>query len=401
MKAAEPDIVVANFMDSSLHALAAKGNLSTVGETYNPNKAYRKVIHFTPHEKDLAFSGHFGDYRIELVSYRYYSINPIFFIAALGRVVRALRRFRATIVRGRLPYLGSLLGCIGAKLLGLPVVVSLGGDNRISQAMEGRYNFNSRMISFGMEALVLRLCDRIIVPNRFTLDYVARIIGARRATAKGVVIPWQIERIPAQPADDIATLARVGLPSDAALVPIIGFLNRYKFTDKLYDALEGWRPAPARPFAFVFCGDGPLRLEGERRFAGRADIRFLGWQERPVIHALLRQAAFVLVPMSGFVLLEAASLGKPVITSRVEWHAELVEHGRSGMLVEPSEPLEWRRAIETLLGDPDAAASLGGALKARFERDYAPEQAKQRELALYRQLLAERARESAAVALGR
>jgi glycosyltransferase involved in cell wall biosynthesis len=113
----------------------------------------------------------------------------------------------------------------------------------------------------------------------------------------------------------------------------------------------------------------------------------MGWQPRAVIHGILRRAGLVLVPMSGFVLLEAASIGKPVITSRVEWHSELVEDTKTGLLVDPTSPQEWRDAIDRMLGDPDLAERMAAALRAEFLRGCTPDRAKRLELDLYNSLV--------------
>ena len=376
---------VANFMDSRLEDLQRKGVLATAPDVYNPGRAYAKVVHFSPYSSDAALADELQRGGIELICYDPRPRHPLRALRDVVRIVRILRRERINIIRGRLPYVGSLIGCIAGRILGIPCVVSLGGDNRIAQELGGHFYFQSRMLSYGMEALVLRLCSRIIVPNRFTASYVAGIIG-QRALQKCIVIPWMIEEVPQAGREDASVRARLGLADDAALVPIIGFLNRYKFTDRVFDAIAALDlPQGARPI-FVFCGDGPLRAEGERRFAGRADVRFTGWQERAIVEALLREAAFVLVPMSGFVLLEAASAGKPVVTSRVEWHSELVTDGETGMLVDPAEPQQWTSAIAAMLAEPDRAQAMGRALRQRYLADYRPERARALEIALYQEL---------------
>ncbi|HUK60475.1 MAG TPA: glycosyltransferase family 4 protein [Stellaceae bacterium] len=376
---------VANFMDSRLEDLKRKGVLAIAPDIYNPGRAYAKVVHFSPYASDAALTDELRKRGIELQCYDPRPRHPLRALRDVVRIVRILRREHINIIRGRLPYAGSLIGCVAGGILGIPSVVSLGGDNRVAQELSGRFYFGSRMLSYGMEALVLRLCSRIIVPNRFTASYVARIIG-QRARDKCVVIPWMIEEVGPAGADDAGLRARFGIAEDAQLVPIIGFLNRYKFTDRLYDALDMIElPRGPRP-VFVFCGDGPLRADGERRFAGRADVRFIGWQERAVVASLLRAAAFVLVPMSGFVLLEAASAGKPVVTSRVEWHSELVADGKTGLLVDPEAPRQWADAILRMLAEPERAAEMARALGARYREEYRPERARALEIALYQEL---------------
>lgn len=383
-------MIVANFMDSSLKDLVRKGVLESAPELYNPRRTFEHVFHFTPYADDLELAEFFAPSRISLVSHPCSHPMPHRFLGAVYLAWRLLRREHVDVVRGRLPYLGSLIGCIAARLRGVPSIVSLGGDNRIGQERSGVYQMKSRYLSYSVEWVTLKLATRILVPNRFTKKYVGRIIGTAAAERKCVVIPWPSRPVPEFEADAPDLAALFGLVPTDIIVPVIGFLNPYKYTDVLFRMLEDG-PLIGRhgQVAVVcFCGDGPLHETGVRRFAGRRDVRFLGWQDQRVVRALLRRADVVMVPMSGFVLLEAASLAKPVVTSAVEWHSELVADGRSGLVVEPTDADSWRDAVQRLLTMPLEARAFGAELQATYWRDYAPERAVDGEIALYRDLAA-------------
>lgn len=165
---------IANFMDSSLLDLERKGVLSGASEIYNPQGAYELVLHFTPHEADLALSSHFSSNRIRLVHHPAGWISPKRIFKALALARRLFRQEKIELVRGRLPYLGSLIGAIAARLCAIPFVVSLGGDNRIGQTRNGEYYYGSRRISYAMEHLVLRLASSISFPIRSRYDTSAR-----------------------------------------------------------------------------------------------------------------------------------------------------------------------------------------------------------------------------------
>jgi glycosyltransferase involved in cell wall biosynthesis len=364
-----------------------KGLLATVPEIYNPDRTFRRVIHFTPYIEDEQLSDFFMPWNIEVVSHRAVTKNPFQLALEAIKVFAKIRQEKVDLVRGRLPYLGSLLGCLSARVLRIPSVVSLGGDNRIVQVAEGKYHYNSRFVSFTTEKLVLLLTTKIMVPNRFTSGYVAQIIGPERAKNKTVIIPWRCEAIEQTDPNEPNVNDRFHLSEKALIVTIIGFINRYKYSHVLFEALDSWLPSSVQPVVFVFCGDGPLRQDGEKRFSKRDDVLFIGWQDRAVVHALIRRASIVLIPMSGFVLLEAASMGKPVVTSRVEWHSELVEDMVSGRLVDPEDPMQWRSAIEQLLRAPETASKFGRALKRTFDADYSPDRSKLLEIELYRELI--------------
>jgi D-inositol-3-phosphate glycosyltransferase len=63
----------------------------------------------------------------------------------------------------------------------------------------------------------------------------------------------------------------------------------------------------------------------------------------------------------GLVALEAAACGVPVVAAAVGGLRTLVEHGRTGYLVEDRDPAMFARSIDRLLRDPVRAAEMGEA----------------------------------------
>jgi len=63
----------------------------------------------------------------------------------------------------------------------------------------------------------------------------------------------------------------------------------------------------------------------------------------------------------GIVYLEAGSYGKPVVAGNVAGAVDAVEDGRTGLLVDPSDPTAVAGAITRLLLDRDLARRLGAA----------------------------------------
>lgn len=391
-----PVLRVANFMDSALEKLEQKGNLSHAVALYNPRGIAEKVIHFTPHPGDARFAKLFEHQRVEIYPFfdssaKGYLTKLFGALKALMRVVGKLRVERVNIIRGRLPYFGSLFGCLAGRWLGIPSVVSLGGDNRLPQKREGRYYFGSKWVSFSLEKLVLLLCNSIIVPNAFTRDYVASIIGKGRANSKAVIIPWILDVQP----DCVPELTsehwrRLGINPDLPIVLIVGHLNRYKHSMEMYEVAAKILEQKGRQIQFVFCGDGPLRRDGETRLQALTGAHFVGWQPNLVVLALMRRAAVVLVPMSGFVLLEAAALGKAVVASRIEWHGEIIRDTDNGFLVEADAIEEWCQRILWIIDHPAEARSMGQRLRAGFDAEYSAENALAKEAELYFHLVASR-----------
>jgi glycosyltransferase involved in cell wall biosynthesis len=67
----------------------------------------------------------------------------------------------------------------------------------------------------------------------------------------------------------------------------------------------------------------------------------------------------------GLVIVEAMALGKPLVATRLAGPTEIVEDGKSGLLVPPGEPRPMAAAILRLLEDPRLASRLGEQARSR------------------------------------
>jgi glycosyltransferase involved in cell wall biosynthesis len=72
----------------------------------------------------------------------------------------------------------------------------------------------------------------------------------------------------------------------------------------------------------------------------------------------------------GMSVLEAASFGRPVICSSHGGLAEIVQHGVTGLLVEPGQPSRLAVAIETLVRNPDLLRDMGKAARRRAQTEF-------------------------------
>jgi glycosyltransferase involved in cell wall biosynthesis len=86
----------------------------------------------------------------------------------------------------------------------------------------------------------------------------------------------------------------------------------------------------------------------------------------------------------GLPVAEAMACGLPVIVSRSGALPDLVEDGRSGLVVERGDVDGLARAIETLLDDPDRRAAMGRAARGRAEALFGWDDVVQRLDAVYR-----------------
>ena len=244
--------------------------------------------------------------------------------------------------------------------LAAPIVItSHGGDVR-----EG----NVRLAKPGLPArhtLALQSADALVAISNFTRDGFLRL----HAGAKNIVsIPNGVDlALFAQPA------ARPG-GLDAAIrsdefVLFIGRLKTQKGVDVLLDAMRLVRPTGG--VQLVIAGDGDERpaLEAQAARAGLAGrVRFLGGTTGQAKVWLLQNARVVAVPSRmwesfGLVVLEGYAAGRPVIASTLPGMQELIQHGRTGLLVAPESPRQLAAAIERLQRDRALARRMGEAAR--------------------------------------
>ncbi|MGA2129010.1 MAG: glycosyltransferase, partial [Xanthobacteraceae bacterium] len=136
----------------------------------------------------------------------------------------------------------------------------------------------------------------------------------------------------------------------ARLSPEKGHLFSLQAVKILHD--EGF------PLELRLAGDGPSRqhLEDLSRELGIADhVRFLGnLSEQEVADELQAADLFLLssfvegIPVSA---MEAMAVGVPVIATNVAGTSELIEDGRTGLLVRPSDPQALAEAIARMIRD--------------------------------------------------
>jgi glycosyltransferase involved in cell wall biosynthesis len=161
------------------------------------------------------------------------------------------------------------------------------------------------------------------------------------------------------------------VPDGAALVLALGRLHRNKGFDVLIAAISRLPGVYA-----AIAGEGPEReaLTRLARHAGVADrVMFLGW--RADTAALLSRCTLLVCPSRqeplGNVILEGFSARRPVVAAMAEGPMQLIETGKTGVLVARESAIALAAGIEGVLQNPARAAAMADAARARYDASFA------------------------------
>lgn len=158
-------------------------------------------------------------------------------------------------------------------------------------------------------------------------------------------------------------------------VVFVGRLLPHKGVDVLIDALPNELPLEVigRPYDERYLADLHELAAGKRvTFRHDCDDDALVEAYRRALCVVLpsvyrtRYGTTTAIPeLLGQTLLEGMACGAPAVGTEVASLPEVVEPGKSGLLVPPNDPAALRRVLEELAGDPERVAAMGAAARRR------------------------------------
>ena len=295
------------------------------------------------------------------------------------RLAKLIRAERPDIVHLHSRRGADTWGGLAARWTGTPCVLSRRVDNP-----EARWQV----------ALKYRLYDHVITISE----------GIRRVLLDEGLEPQKVtcvrSAVDAEPylhaVDRAAFQREFGLPPQAIVVGMVAQLISRKGHRYLIEAVAALREHYP-DLRVLFFGRGPLQaeLENEIAQAGLADvIRLAGF--RNDLPQWLGGLDILAHPADmeglGVSLLQASAAGVPIITSRAGGLPEAVADNVSGLLIPPGDVAALAQALRRLLDDPGLRRQMGEAGRARILAEFSIDAMVEGNLAVYRQVLAERGR---------
>lgn len=208
-----------------------------------------------------------------------------------------------------------------------------------------------------------RLLSKIIVISEQDRRWYQQRL--HRDVTKMCVIPHGIDLdLYERPGNGRAQRTALGIPEASLVVGNVANLGESKGTRQFLEmaAILGRREPSLR---FVVVGGGPLldQYKSEAAALGVASrMVFAGQIERDCVPAFLGAMDIFVLPSlqeSGpYTVLEAMSVGLPVVATRVGFVPELIHDGKNGMSVEPGDVAGLADAVQALLDDPERARAI-------------------------------------------
>lgn len=308
----------------------------------------------------------------------------IHFIPGILSVARSIKKHNIVMVHSNTCHV--FAGAIGAKIMGIPHIWHI-HERDISP-----HSLRKMLVR-----IVLFLSEKVITVSE---ENRKRFFGSRHSSAKIAVISGGVdlsklnESVSGQRIKD-----EFNIGDDTKLVGMVGRITPWK--GQIYFLEATSKVIKSHPNTkFLVVGDTDLQFREHYKRDLLVSARKLGISQRTIftgfredIPELLAALDILVLPSIepepfGLVLAEAMAMSKPVIATLIGGPLEIIEDGKTGILVPPRDSSKLAEAICELLGNESKRAEMGRNGRKRVESRYTWSNTIQRIEAIYRETLA-------------
>jgi D-inositol-3-phosphate glycosyltransferase len=263
--------------------------------------------------------------------------------------------------------------------LGLPLVCTFHTLDRVkAESMPEEVEADMPHRRAEAEASIIGCSDAVLASCTVEAEQIASLYGADPGRIR--IVPLGVDHAFFGPGHRPQARRALGLPLEGRLLLFVGRIQPLKCADCAVETLAELRQPGDEPYRLVIVG-GPSGPHGEKSLQGLVDladarrvadrVHFIDPQPHELLSSYYRAADVCIVPSRsesfGLVALESAACGTPVVASAVGGLTTLVDHGRTGFLVEDPTPERYAAAVRRVFEEPLVAERLSTAsvLRAR------------------------------------
>jgi len=311
----------------------------------------------------------------------FHAPRPFNILAGIRLVLRIIESYDIGLVRAYDEHEMGFIASVCGKLKGIPSVASVHTDWRNFKKPGTVAYCYLRLL----EKSTFRLADRILPISA----YLRNIIVAHGCDPTKIeILPNRVDSELFKPLPKNEKLRRK-LGIKKPVVAYVGRLSKDKMVTYFVKCAELFlEKANAN---FILIGDGPLRGELESYVKSKglsSNVVFVGSVAHEVLPSYISIADIVVCPYSGNVLLEVASMGKPIVALDIEWHPEVIVNNETGVLVPPDDLNSCAEALIELLHHPEKMEQMGWNVRKLIEDRFSWKKVTEREQEIYGRLMA-------------
>jgi len=247
--------------------------------------------------------------------------------------------------------------------LNLPLVSTFHTLDRVkAESSPEEVEADSSHLRAEAEATIIRCSDTVLASCSVEAAQLSELYGADPSRIR-IVAPG-VEHAFFGPGDRAQARRALGLPATGPLLLFVGRIQPLKGAGVAVSTLASL--AQDHPDAHLVVVGGPSGPHGEEEVAHivslvaelgiRGQVVFVPPRPHELLSTFYRAADVCLVPSRsesfGLVALEAAACGTPVVASDVGGLSSLVDHGRTGYLVEDADPEAYAAWVRQILAEP-------------------------------------------------
>ena len=297
-------------------------------------------------------------------------LNPITELATILRLRSTLKRLKPDIVHN-IALKPVVLGSLAAQLAGVRNIVNAPvGMGYVFTSQESKARVLRPIVKVLIRYVLGRRNRRVIIENH---DDFENLVSGGFASHDSIALIKGA-------GVDVRKFAHRPEPAEPVKVIMVSRLLRDKGVHEFIDAAKTVR-SKNNNVQFLLVGDiddgNPTSINSAAiaDLANSKDVTWLG--ARTDIAKLLAESHIACLPSyrEGLPksLIEAASVGRPIVTTDVPGCREVVTHMVNGLLVKPRDAQALASAIEKLADDPKLRKSMGEENRRKAEAQYANE----------------------------